>query len=41
MWIINYLIHRLIALVPVIIGVTILVFIISHAIPGEIGRAHV
>jgi peptide/nickel transport system permease protein len=38
MWIINYLIHRLIALIPVVIGVTILVFIISHAIPGDPAR---
>ena len=38
MWIINYLIHRLISLIPVIIGVTILVFIISHAIPGDPAR---
>jgi peptide/nickel transport system permease protein len=38
MWLINYLIHRLIALIPVIIGVTILVFIISHAIPGDPAR---
>ena len=38
MWIVNYIFYRLLYLVPVLIGVTILVFVISHAIPGDPAR---
>ncbi len=38
MGILFYIVKRLLALVPVIIGVTLLVFIISHAIPGDPAR---
>lgn len=38
MRIINYILKRLIYMTPVLIGVTILVFIISHAIPGDPAR---
>lgn len=38
MRLINYIIKRLITLVPVLLGVTLLVFIISHAIPGDPAR---
>lgn len=36
--ILYYIVRRLLALVPVILGVTMLVFIISHAIPGDPAR---
>lgn len=38
MGILFYIAKRLLALVPVILGVTLLVFIISHAIPGDPAR---
>lgn len=38
MRLINYIIKRLITLIPVLLGVTLLVFIISHAIPGDPAR---
>lgn len=38
MWILNYTVRRLTYLIPVMFGVTLLVFIISHAIPGDPAR---
>lgn len=38
MWILNYIVRRLTYLIPVMFGVTVLVFIISHAIPGDPAR---
>ncbi len=35
MRILHYILHRLFYMIPVLIGVTVLVFIISHAIPGD------
>jgi peptide/nickel transport system permease protein len=36
--ILSYVLQRLIYLVPVLLGVTLLVFVISHAIPGDPAR---
>ncbi|MBW1711862.1 MAG: ABC transporter permease [Deltaproteobacteria bacterium] len=38
MWLLRFIIRRLIYLIPVLFGVTVLVFIISHAIPGDPAR---
>jgi peptide/nickel transport system permease protein len=38
MRILSYFLKRLVYLIPVLIGVTLLVFIISHAIPGDPAR---
>jgi peptide/nickel transport system permease protein len=38
MRILTYILKRLIYLIPVLIGVTLLVFVISHAIPGDPAR---
>lgn len=38
MGILSYILKRLFYLVPVLLGVTVLVFIISHAIPGDPAR---
>ncbi len=35
MRILNYILRRLLAMLPVLFGVTVLVFVISHAIPGD------
>ena len=38
MRILSYILKRLFYLIPVLLGVTLLVFIISHAIPGDPAR---
>ena len=38
MRLLNYVLKRLLYSIPVLIGVTLLVFIISHAIPGDPAR---
>jgi len=38
MHLLSYLVKRLLYLVPVLLGVTLLVFVISHAIPGDPAR---
>ena len=38
MRILSYILKRLVYLIPVLIGVTLLVFVISHAIPGDPAR---
>jgi peptide/nickel transport system permease protein len=38
MRLLTYIFKRLLYLIPVLIGVTILVFVISHAIPGDPAR---
>ena len=38
MRLLNYILKRLMYSIPVLIGVTLLVFIISHAIPGDPAR---
>ena len=38
MRILTYVLKRLFYLIPVLIGVTLLVFVISHAIPGDPAR---
>jgi peptide/nickel transport system permease protein len=38
MRILSYILKRLLYLIPVLVGVTLLVFIISHAIPGDPAR---
>jgi len=38
MRILSYILKRLFYLIPVLLGVTLLVFVISHAIPGDPAR---
>ena len=39
MHLLSYVLHRLLQMVPVAIGVTILVFFMVHLLPGDPARA--